>query len=89
MTVAENSAVNVNRNERILAYMLASSLGLSVLGILAIIIAPLFGVRDYTGVWNTVFFLPPVGLTLSFLFLVSILVLSARRKARANRDAGK
>jgi uncharacterized membrane protein len=86
--VAEKSPVNDNRNERILAYMLAAAIGLSVLAIVAIIAGTGFGVRDFDeGVWPTIVVLPTIGLPIGFVLLIVLIVLSAARKSRAARDA--
>jgi uncharacterized membrane protein len=86
--VAEKSPVNDNRNERILAYMLAAAIGLSVLAIVAIIAGTGFGVRDFDeGIWPTIVVLPTIGLPIGFVLLIVLIVLSAARKSRAARDA--
>jgi uncharacterized membrane protein len=80
--------VNDNRNERILAYMLAAAIGLSVLAIVAIIAGTGFGVRDFDeGIWPTIVVLPTIGLPIGFVLLIVLIVLSAARKSRAARDA--
>jgi uncharacterized membrane protein len=86
--VAEKSPVNDNRNERVLAYMLAAAIGLSVIAIVAIIAGTGLGVRDFDeGVWPTILVLPTIGLPLGFVLLVALIVMSAVRKSRAARDA--
>jgi hypothetical protein len=85
--VAQKNPVNVNRNERVLAYMLAASIGASILAILAIIVATGAGVRDFgDGVWPVVIMLPYAGLPLGFLLVITLLVVSGIRKSRAARD---
>jgi ATP/ADP translocase len=86
--VAKNNPVDVNRNERILAYMLASSIGLSIIGILALLIGTAAGVNDLqSGFWPVLAVLPPIGLTIGFLLFIALIVMSAIRKSRAARDA--
>jgi hypothetical protein len=86
--VAQNSAVDVNRNERILAYMLASAIGLSIIAIIAVIAGTGFGVRDFgTGIWPVLIVIPSIGLPLGFLLLVALIVMTAIRKGRASRNA--
>jgi len=88
--VAKNNPVDVNRNERILAYMLASSIGLSILAIIAILVGTGVGVRDFDeGVWPVVIMLPNIGFPLGIILLVVLVIVSARSKSRAARDAGK
>jgi hypothetical protein len=87
VTVAQKNPVNVNRNERIIAYMLASAIGASILSIIAIIAATGLGVRNFgEGVWPVVIMLPYVGLPIGFLLVITLLVLSGIRKSRAARD---
>jgi len=86
--VAKNNPVDVNRNERILAYMLASSIGLSILAIIAILVGTGVGVRDFDeGIWPVIIMLPNIGFPLGIILLVVLVVVSARRKSRAARDA--
>lgn len=86
--MAKNNPVDVNRNERILAYMLASAIGLSILAIIAILVATGVGVRDFDeGVWPVVIMLPNIGFPLGIILLVALVIVSARRRARAARDA--
>jgi hypothetical protein len=85
--VAQKNPVNVNRNERIIAYMLAAAIGASILAILAIIVATGAGVRNFgEGVWPVVIMLPYVGLPLGFVLVITLLVVSGIRKSRAARD---
>lgn len=86
--MAKNNPVDVNRNERILAYMLASAIGLSILAIIAILVGTGVGVRDFDeGVWPVIIMLPNIGFPLGIILLVVLVVVSARRKSRAARDA--
>jgi formate/nitrite transporter FocA (FNT family) len=86
--VAKNNPVDVNRNERILAYMLASAIGLSILAIIAILVGTGVGVRDFDeGVWPVIIMLPNIGFPLGIILLVVLVVVSARHKSRAARDA--
>jgi hypothetical protein len=87
--VAEKTPVHDNRNERILAYMLASAIGLSVLAIIAIIAGTGLGVRDFDeGIWPVVVVLPTIGLPIGFLLFIALIVTSVVKKSRAARDAG-
>jgi len=89
MTVAENTPVTVNRNERILAYMVASSLGLSLICIVATLIGSLAGADKSTGLWPTVTILPTIGLPIGFVLIIVLLALTAFRRSRAARDDAK
>ena len=86
--MAKNTAVDVNRNERIIAYMLASAIGLSVLAIIAILAGTALGVRDFDeGAWPVIIVLPAIGFPIGVLLLITLVLVSARRKSRAARDA--
>jgi hypothetical protein len=87
--VAKNTAVDVNRNERIIAYMLASAIGLSVLAIIAILAGTGLGVRDFDeGIWPVIIILPNIGFPLGIILLIVLVLVSARRKSRVAKDAG-
>jgi hypothetical protein len=80
--------VQVNRIERILAYMLASAIGLSILSIVAVIAGTGLGVRDFdAGVWPVLIVLPTVGLPIGFALVVALLVVSAMRRSRSAKNA--
>ena len=86
--MAKNNPVDVNRNERIIAYMLASAIGLSVLAIIAILAGTALGVRDFDeGAWPVIIVLPAIGFPIGVLLLITLVLVSARRKSRAARDA--
>jgi hypothetical protein len=87
VTVAENTPVTVYRTERVLTYMAGSSIGLAVLGIVAILIAALARVDTSGQVWLLVKVLPAIGLILGVLFAIAFIVVSAVRRTRESRDA--
>lgn len=89
MTVAENTPVTINRNERVLAYMVASALGLSLICIIATLIATGIGVDRSSGIWSTIVILPGIGLPIGFILIIVLLITSAVRRSRAARDASK
>ncbi|MGX5695613.1 hypothetical protein ACWKWP_05385 [Agromyces soli] len=78
-----------HRAERVLAYMIAATVGLSVVSIFAVLIATAMGAGAddgfSQGIWPVVFFIPVVGLPLGFLLLVALLVLNAVRRSREAR----
>jgi hypothetical protein len=85
--VADKSPVQVNRNERILAYMLASAIGLSILAILAVVAGTGLGVKDFDiGIWPILLVLPTIGLPVGFILVVVLLVVSAQRRTRSARN---
>jgi len=86
--VPNETPITVNRAERILAYMVAASVGLSIAAFLAIIIATAVGVRDFgQSPWPIVFVLPLVGLPIGVGFMIALVVTSAVRRGRDSRDA--
>ena len=87
VTVAENTPVTVYRTERVLTYMAASSIGLAILGILALIIVGVARAELPTQIQALLTVLPAVGLTLGLLFAIAFIIASAVRRSRAARDA--
>jgi len=83
--VANDTPVPLNRIERILRNMIASAAGLSIVAIIATIVANLAGVDTREGIWLTVAVLPFVGLTLAFVLIVVFLVVSVVRRRRLAR----
>jgi hypothetical protein len=83
--VANDTAVPLNRIERILRNMIASAAGLSVVGIVAIIIAGVAHIDTNSGIWLTVKVLPLVGLLFAFLLIIAFLVVSVVRRRRLAR----
>ena len=87
ITVAKNTPVTVYRTERVLTYMAASSIGLAILGIIALIVAGVARIDTSSGGGVTVTVLPAIGLTLGVLFAIAFIVVSAIRRTRTARDA--
>ncbi|MFC5928322.1 multidrug ABC transporter ATPase [Cryobacterium melibiosiphilum] len=79
-----------NRLERILAYMVAGVVGLSILCFLALIIGTSLGAGDNdgfsTGLWPFVITVPNFGLPLGFLLIIGLLVTSAIRRSREAKE---
>ncbi len=67
--------------------MVASSIGLAVLSIFAILIATIAQADLSGGLWPVVRVLPLVGLPIGFLMLISLIVISAIRRGREAKDA--
>jgi FtsH-binding integral membrane protein len=81
-----------SRIERILAYMVAALVGLSVLAFVAVLIGTASGVGANDGFsqggWPIILVLPLIALPLGFLLLIALLVTSGVRRgheARTNR----
>ncbi|WP_440710004.1 hypothetical protein [Herbiconiux sp. YIM B11900] len=76
------------RIERALAFMIAATLGLSVLAFLALIVGTAVGVRDFgEGVWPVIIFLPLIGLPIGFVLMLVLLILNMRRRLRDARGS--
>jgi len=89
-TVADSTPVGLNRIERILAVMIASSAGLSIVCIVVVFIAQVAGETDFAGgAWPVIRFLPLVGLPIAFAFLVVLLVASVVRRRRLDSRGGR
>lgn len=85
--MAENTPVHLNRTERVIAFMVASIGGLSVVAILAVIVGNLAGIRDYSGgVWPLAVVLPAIGLPVTATLLIVFFVLRALHQRRLSRD---
>lgn len=78
----------IPRAERVIAYMIASSVGLAVVSFVATIIGTAVGVRDFSqGLWPLAFVLTPLALVFGFILLLTLLILTAVRRSRGARDA--
>ena len=84
--MANDTAVPLNRIERILRNMIASSAGLSIVAIIATIIARTAGVDTREGVWLTIAVLPFIGLTIALVLIIVFIVVSVVRRRRLARD---
>ena len=81
-----------NRGERVLAYMVASLIVLSLAAFIALIVGTAVGLErdDFAqGIWPTITILPLIGLPIGFVLIIVLLVVSAVRRGRAARDAGQ
>jgi hypothetical protein len=78
------------RLEKILAYMVAGVVGVSILSFLAVILGTAAGVGDNDGfsqgIWPAVLTLPLFGLPLGFLLIIALMILSGLRRAREARQ---
>lgn len=88
--VANDTPVTAHRGERILAYMVASAIGLSIIAFLAVIIATAAGLKAEqfaAAPWPTIIVLPAIGLPLGLIALIVLIVISGLRRGREARDA--
>lgn len=89
MSVTSSPATPVKRLERILAYMIAGIVGLSLIAFVIVMIATAAGVgrsdEFSQGIWPFVFMLPLFGLPIGFILLIVLLIVSTiRRRREAN-----
>jgi hypothetical protein len=87
--VSNQTPVTDHRAERVLAYMVAATIGISILAFLAVMIGTLTGVGANDGfsqgVWPVILVLPLIGLPLGFILLIALLILNGVRRARESR----
>jgi cation transporter-like permease len=84
--VANDTAVPLNRTERILRNMIASAAGLSILAMIATIIGSTTGANRGGGIWVTIAVLPFIGLIIAAVLIVAFAVVSIARRRRLARD---
>lgn len=84
--MANDTAVPLNRIERVLAFIIGSVAGISVLAIIAVFVGNLTGVDLSGGVWPSIAALPLVGLTLAFVLIIVFTVARIVRTRRAAED---
>ena len=84
-TVTTNAPQPINRTQRWLATTVAAIIGLSLVGIAAVLIANAAGMSrgDFTkGVWPMITVLPLFGLPIAFLLLIVLLIVTFRSRKR-------
>ncbi|MCS0498825.1 multidrug ABC transporter ATPase [Protaetiibacter mangrovi] len=82
----ENAPVPLNRIERVLAAMIAAIVGISIIAIVATMIAASSGAEMSGGIWPALVLVGYIGLPLAFLLIVAFLVVSTVRRRRLDRD---
>ena len=86
--VADDTPLTAHRGERILAFMVAAAVGLSILSFVATIIGTATGVRDFSGgLWPVVVLLPLIALPIGLVLIVVLLVVSGLRRGRESGNA--
>ena len=80
--MADNTPVPLNRTERVLAGMIASIGGLSVICIIAVIVAGFAAADVSGGAWPVVRVLPAIGLPIAFVLIIVFAILSVVRRRR-------
>jgi len=74
----------------VLAFMVVSAIGLSIIAFLAVIIGTAAGVTDFSGgVWPVAIVLPAIGLPLGLALVIALIIVSGVRRGREARDASK
>jgi uncharacterized membrane protein len=86
--VAENTRVPLNRIERILAFVIGSLVGVSIISIAAIFIGRASHADFTAGAWPAAAVLPLIALPIVVILLIVFLVISVTRRSRLARDAG-
>tara|TARA_Y100000817_G_scaffold306490_1_gene291757 strand:+ start:321 stop:584 length:264 start_codon:yes stop_codon:yes gene_type:complete len=87
--VTDETRVPLNRIERILATMIATVGGLSVIAIVGVFLGRSAGADLSTGVWPAVALLPSIGLPIAFLLIVAFLIASVVRRRRLAQDGAE
>ena len=90
--VANDTPITSHRLERILAFMVAAAVGLSIICFLAVIIATGVGTsatQFSQAPWPTIYVLPLIGLPLGAALMVALIVISGLRRGRESKDARK
>jgi hypothetical protein len=85
--VADNTAVPLNRIERVLAFMIAGVGGLSLLAIAAVLIASASQLDLSGGVWPAVAVLPAIGLPIALVLIIVFAIVSIVRRRRLANDS--
>lgn len=86
--VTDSNSPTINRVQRVLAYMVASAIGLSILAFLAVIIGTAAGMKGDSfsqGIWPTILVLPLFGLPLAIALFIALLVVNLVRRSREAR----
>ena len=85
-----STPITVHRGERVLAFMVAAAIGLSILCFIIVIIATAAGLKNFgTPPWPTVILLPAIGLPIGLALMIALIIVSGLRRGREARDASK
>jgi hypothetical protein len=88
--VPNDTPITAHRTERILAYMVASAIGLSIVAFVAVIIGHFAGVTAAAFAsppWPTIIILPTIGLPIGLVLLIALIIVSGVRRGREAKDA--
>lgn len=84
----DTDPIRQNRLERVLAYMVAGVIGVSIIAFLAVIIGTASGLTQTdlgTGAWPVVVLFPLIGLPIAFILIIVLLITSSVRRSREAR----
>ncbi|WP_156357422.1 MULTISPECIES: multidrug ABC transporter ATPase [unclassified Frigoribacterium] len=82
----KSAPTSVHRTERVLIFMIAAIVVLSIVAFVVRLMGSVAGVSDYTtGIWPAVSVLPLIGLPLAMLLIIAYVVASGARRVRENR----
>ncbi|MEQ1735247.1 MAG: hypothetical protein ABL886_02305 [Rhodoglobus sp.] len=87
--MAENTPVPLNRIERVIAFMIAGIGGLSLLAIIAILIAAFTKADTSEGPWLLIAVFPTLGLPIALLLIIVLTVMAITRRRRIERERGE
>ena len=87
--VAENTRVPLNRTERIIAFVVGSIGGISIIAIVAVFIGRASNADFTIGAWPAIATLPLIGLPLTLVALIVFMIMTTVRRNRLARDAGQ
>jgi len=87
--VSDSGPVTEHRAERVLAFMFAAVVGLSILAFLAVLIGTAAGAGADNGFseapWPIIIMIPWFGLPIGFLLLIALLIVNWVRRSRESK----
>jgi ABC-type dipeptide/oligopeptide/nickel transport system permease component len=90
---AQPAPINDNRRERLLAFMVIGTIGLSLLAFFAIILGTAVGAGANNGfsqgIWPTIFILPIIALPIGIVLILVLLILNTVRRSREANGTSK
>jgi hypothetical protein len=86
--VPNDTPISDNRAERVLAFMVASAVGLSIICFILIIVGSGAGWDFSQSPLSVIFVLPAIGLPLGLLLIIALIIVSGIRRGREAKDAG-
>jgi len=82
----QSAQTRLHRTERVLVFMIAAIVLLSIASFVARMVGQVTGVDDWTaGAWPVVSVLPLIGLPVAMLLIIGYVVTSAVRRSRGSR----